>query len=125
MHKKSGCEGLVVIKTITVGGPILQEEIGKQRGKTIVAGIGGRSGGSDVSFPPVIAQLNLGTQRVVDLNRRDVVLGLDRIWVYVVLDRVGRERSLRLRDQGLNFQSDRIELASRDRIARERIPDEP
>ena len=74
---------------------------------------------------PVTAQLNLGTQRVVDLNRRNKVLGLGLIWVDVVFDQPGRERSLRLRDQGLNVQSDLIELGGRNRVVRERIPDKP
>ena len=73
---------------------------------------------------PVTAQLNLGTQRVVDLNRRNIVLGLGLIWVDIVLDQPGRLRSLRLRDQGLNVQSDLIQLGDRNRVVCERIPDQ-
>src|SRR5205814_1741557 len=120
------CEGLVVVQAIAGGGPIRREEIGKQRGETIHSSVGGRSGGLHQHFPPVIAQLNLGTHRVVDLNRRNIVLGLDGIWVDVVLKQPDRQRSLRLRDQGLNLQSYRIEPRCRqNRVSRERIPDQP
>ena len=60
---------------------------------------------------------------MVDLNRRNIVRGMDRIWVYVVIDQLSRERSLRLRDQGLNSQRDRIEPAHRNDITRECSPD--
>src|SRR5580704_19473111 len=120
MQEQGRFDGLVVVEAIAGGGPIGREKIGKQCGETILSDIGGRSGGGHQHFPPVIAHLNLGTQRVVDLNRRNMVRGMDRIWVYVVIDQLGRERSLRLRDQGLNSQSDRIEPARRNDIARER-----
>src|SRR5215469_9686418 len=102
MQKQSRSEGLVVVETIAGGGPICREKIRKQRGKTVHSGISGRSRGGNQHFSPVIAQLNLGTHRVVDLNRRNIVRGRNRIWVYVVLDQPCRQRSLRLRDQGLN-----------------------
>ena len=58
---------------------------------------------------------------MINLHRRDVVLGLHRVRIHVVIDELRGEGPLRLRDERLHLQSNRIELRRRNRVVREGI----
>ena len=105
----------VLVVTQCVGASV---EIGN--GKPSRSCIVGRSGGRYEGLCPGSAYLNLGTQRVIDLNGRNIVFGLRLIRVEIVVDQLGRVGPLRVGDQSLNLQSDRIELRQGNRISGER-----
>src|SRR5690349_11766831 len=98
MQKQRRSERTVVVQPVVDGVPVRRGEVGNQSRKPFPGGIFGRSGSALVIPSPVAAQLNLGTQRVVDLNRRKIELGLGLIRVDVVLGQLRRERTLRLRN---------------------------
>src|ERR1700735_3220588 len=98
MQEQSRFESLFVVEAIAGGYPMCRDKSRKQCGKTILTGIGGRPRCGYVHDPKGVAQLHPGIQRVVDLKRRNIVGRLDGIWVVEVIDQLGRERPLWLRD---------------------------